>query len=252
MGTVPSDLFCIFRWKNMKNQYVADIGDYGKYSLLKAFEDAGIRIGINWYLTEDDGSGDGRFVKYLEDDTYREYCSDVYDELKVILSSGRRDVNSVEKSGIFRDVIYYGDNIDSVGKLGEHLVFRTSWHESAMSALEGAELVFLDPDNGLITSDKMRNRNHIKYVTADEVIDYFIREQNVVYYCHKGRRTKEQWEEYKSTVFRKVPNTRPMILTFHKGTQRSYIFVIHPEDYERYREIAGAFSKKWSGIFAFE
>lgn len=31
----------------MKNQYVGDIGDYGKYSLLRAFINAGVKIGIN-------------------------------------------------------------------------------------------------------------------------------------------------------------------------------------------------------------
>lgn len=38
----------------MKNQYVGDIGDFGKYSMLRAFIDAGIKVGVNWYLTEDD------------------------------------------------------------------------------------------------------------------------------------------------------------------------------------------------------
>ena len=28
----------------MKNQYVGDIGDYGKYALLRAFAEAGIKV----------------------------------------------------------------------------------------------------------------------------------------------------------------------------------------------------------------
>lgn len=39
----------------MKNQYVGDIGDYGKYGLMRFLRDAGVSIGINWYLTPDDG-----------------------------------------------------------------------------------------------------------------------------------------------------------------------------------------------------
>lgn len=50
----------------MKDQYVADIGDYGKYALLKAFADAGVRVGVNWYRTENDDSSDGKFISYLE------------------------------------------------------------------------------------------------------------------------------------------------------------------------------------------
>ena len=50
----------------MKNQYVGDIGDYGKYGLLRFLAERGIQIGVNWYLTKDDGSTDGKFTKYLE------------------------------------------------------------------------------------------------------------------------------------------------------------------------------------------
>ena len=42
----------------MKNQYLGDIGDYGKYGLLRFLAIRGIKIGINWYLTEDDESAD--------------------------------------------------------------------------------------------------------------------------------------------------------------------------------------------------
>jgi hypothetical protein len=42
----------------MKNQYVGDIGDYGKYSLLRFLSLHGIQIGINWYLTENDQSSE--------------------------------------------------------------------------------------------------------------------------------------------------------------------------------------------------
>ncbi|MCR5214529.1 MAG: hypothetical protein K6E10_08925 [Eubacterium sp.] len=50
----------------MKNQYVADVGDFGKYALLKYLEDSGIKLGINWYLIEDDDTNDGQIVAYLE------------------------------------------------------------------------------------------------------------------------------------------------------------------------------------------
>ena len=33
----------------MKDKYVGDIGDYGKNSLLRAFLNAGVNVGVNWY-----------------------------------------------------------------------------------------------------------------------------------------------------------------------------------------------------------
>ena len=50
----------------MKNQYLGDIGDYGKYGLLRFLASKGIQIGVNWYLTKNDNSNDGKFKKYLD------------------------------------------------------------------------------------------------------------------------------------------------------------------------------------------
>lgn len=67
----------------MKDQYVGDIGDFGKYSLLRAFTDAGVKVGVNWYLTENDGSTDGKFTEYLKkNDRISEYDSVVFKTLK--------------------------------------------------------------------------------------------------------------------------------------------------------------------------
>ena len=66
----------------MKNQYVGDVGDYGKYSMLRAFTDAGIKVGVNWYLTSDDGTTDGKFTSYLDDESMRWRCPEVFDALK--------------------------------------------------------------------------------------------------------------------------------------------------------------------------
>ncbi len=37
----------------MKDQYVGDIGDFGKYALLRAFAKVRIKVGVNWYKTVD-------------------------------------------------------------------------------------------------------------------------------------------------------------------------------------------------------
>ena len=57
----------------MQDQYVGDIGDFGKYGLLRyltgmrdddASEDA-LRLGVAWYLFPDGGNNDGKFTDYL-------------------------------------------------------------------------------------------------------------------------------------------------------------------------------------------
>ena len=68
----------------MKNQYVGDVGDYGKYGLLRFLAGRGIRIGVNWYLTKNDGSSDGRFTAYLEKSDDRSCDPELFDDLKLI------------------------------------------------------------------------------------------------------------------------------------------------------------------------
>ena len=34
----------------MQDRYAGDIGDYGKFGLLKALQAEGFRLGINWYM----------------------------------------------------------------------------------------------------------------------------------------------------------------------------------------------------------
>ena len=48
----------------MQNRYVGDIGDYAKYSLLRALS-RGCKLGVAWYLFPDEDSGDGGHVGYL-------------------------------------------------------------------------------------------------------------------------------------------------------------------------------------------
>lgn len=236
----------------MKDQYVADIGDYGKYSLLRAFLAAGVSVGINWYLTENDGTNAGKFRKYLDDDTknsLRAYDPDVFDALKQI-NKIDRTIKGLEKSGLLQGASFYHERMHFDGDKKTRRNKRVDWHREAVKKLEGCSLVFLDPDNGLREVRK-DDRTEEKYVLSDEIRAYY-EHQNVVYYCHKGRRTDEQWEQYKSIMPKILPNVRPIVLTYPKGTRRSYIFLIHPEDYKKYRETIDAFRKKWKGIFTEE
>ena len=50
----------------MQDRYAGDVGDYGKFAMLRAMEAQGLKLGINWYRTEtavyeihDDGKYNG-------------------------------------------------------------------------------------------------------------------------------------------------------------------------------------------------
>ena len=35
----------------MQDRYVGDVGDFGKIGMLRQIANAGLRVGVNWYLT---------------------------------------------------------------------------------------------------------------------------------------------------------------------------------------------------------
>ena len=238
----------------MKNQYFGDIGDYGKYGLLKFLAQRDVKIAVNWYLTKDEENkpGDGKYTKYLEKkDEYSKYDQDLFDILKEMLlpKPGIRDVKQFElKNAIPGAIYYHGElNLRDLKTVAERKAHRDEWHENALDVCKDAELVFLDPDNGLMEKPKF-SKTAEKYVFPCEVAAYYKRGQNVVYYCHKGRRKPDPWESYKQYMMHCLPDAAFMGLTFHRGTQRSYIIICHPEQAERYRILLSAFLKtEWGG-----
>ena len=236
----------------MKNQYVGDIGDYGKYSLLRAFRDAGIGLGVNWYLTADDDSNDGKFRDYLKDDKYREYDPVVFEALKKIVESGNRTVEAIQNSDILTGAGFYSEYLSGEGSPKKRIEKRDRWFRDSISALIGPELVFLDPDNGLQVKDNPSLKGAEKYVLPREVKEYWNSYHNVVYYCHRGRRTDEQWQEYMRVMHKTMPGTRIIVLTYHKGTQRSYVFLIRKMHFKKYRAIIDKVIENWHGVFTDE
>jgi hypothetical protein len=237
----------------MKNQYFGDVGDYGKYALLRFLAGHDIKIAVNWYLTADDGSNDGKHITYLNDGKNRRYDPELYDILKEMVSAGIRSVSDFQTKNMIPNAVYYDGILRVVGTTkSERLEKRRLWHEKAMEACQGTELVFLDPDNGACEKEPKSPKDSIKYCYADEIADYFESGQEVVYYCQKGRRTYEQWENAKSLMKRRLPEACLTAVTFHRGTQRTYIFVLHKEKYLRYMELLQVFLKDWTKVFTYE
>lgn len=232
----------------MKNQYVGDIGDYGKYGLLRYLSKNGVYIGVNWYLTKNDIIiKDGNIRDYLNNEAESVYDSEVYQLLKTIPS---RDIRHIENSEIIQNAVYYHRelNLENVAPRKKN-DYRTQWHKAAMESLKNVSLVFADPDNGSTNDKNGTIKNGEKYITISELEDYYKRGQNVVYYCHKARRSQDAWQSKMVELKKVCPDARIIVLTFHRGTQRSYIFGIHPKQYNEYKLLIEKFLQtNWGTI----
>ena len=237
----------------MKDQYFGDWGDYGKYGMLRFLANHNISIAVNWYLTPNDESKDGKHINYLEDENNRRYDPELFDTLKKLVHENKRSVLAFEQTQLIQGARYYHKLLKNEGMTkNEKQENRQKWHQEALEACQGVELVFLDPDNGAIEQKPSKLKEAIKYCYADEIADYYEAGMDVVYYCSKGRRTYDEWENTKAMMKRKLPDAKIGIITFHKGTQRSYIFVIHKKNFRRYAELIKKFLDKWSRLFTEE
>ena len=225
----------------MKDQYVADIGDYGKYGLLRFLSDKRVNIGVNWYRTENDGSNDGKFTDYLKDEREngdRQYDEKLFNVLRPIAQKEKKSVLDIEKNGIIPNAVFFNKF------LSPDLDKRRKWHEKAKKELliKNINLIFADPDNGTYRDGKTPPRKVAgKYALLNELREYYDKGADVVYYCHKARRKENAWRQKISEFNDESHDAKIIVLTFHRGTQRSYIFAIHPENYKTYDKLLNEF-----------
>jgi len=238
----------------MKNQYVGDIGDYGKYGLLRFLASYGIKIGVNWFLTENDGSTDGKFTTYLKNPADRVYDPELFDALQNIADHPDKTVKMIKQAGIIPDAEFFGEMLKSSSLKADAREWnRRLWFNNSTLMLGNAELIFADPDNGISYRKKAKTKDSEKFILPEDVAEYYNSGRNVVYYCHKGRRKQEAWEQAKAEIRNHIRDAQILAVTFHRGTQRSYIFVLHPDCYMKYEKIITAFlDSEWGSMFTWE
>jgi hypothetical protein len=134
----------------MQSRYVGDIGDFLKIGILRALS-PGYRLGLAWWLfPNEDHNKDGRHIGYLEQrEQWRHFDPQLFDALGEMVSSGQRDVRALEAADILPGAIFVSDVIPVDGPIPQRRQAREQWFAGVQSTLEGAYLVFVDPDNGL-------------------------------------------------------------------------------------------------------
>ena len=146
----------------MQDRYTGDIGDYIKYALLRALS-PGLKLGVAWYLYPDENhNSDGKHIRYLDEpQRWRHLDPVLFDSLKQTVVTSR-SVSVIEKAGVldatFSSVLLdHGAHHHSVrGKL------RDEWFANVQTELADCDIVFADPDNGLIDNGPHR-RNTRKF-----------------------------------------------------------------------------------------
>lgn len=98
----------------MHNRYVGDVGDYGKFALLRQLTGdprQPLRLGIHWYLFPNEmHNGDGGHIKYLAREDYRRLDPCLHAILHDPVHRNSRSVAQLAVSGLFPpDTLYFAD-----------------------------------------------------------------------------------------------------------------------------------------------
>lgn len=111
----------------MQNRYVGDIGDFGKYHLLKSLcmgdnNEHGLSLGVVWYLVPDENhNDDGKHIRYLEQTNsnltrFRKGDPALYDSLSKIIKAGRRNVSLIRESKVLpENTVFYEEPLSFEG-----------------------------------------------------------------------------------------------------------------------------------------
>jgi hypothetical protein len=132
----------------MQQRRFGSIGDLVKLAFLRHLQE-GRHLAVCWYLT---GQGANRplpekhFAYLKRPGEFRNLAPGIFDTLKSVVESsavGLSYITALEASGVLSDAVFHHEQVPRRAAL------RKSWTTSLVDSVNKANLIFLDPDNGI-------------------------------------------------------------------------------------------------------
>ena len=220
----------------MRDNYAADVGDFGKLILLRRLSHTSsqYRLGVNWYRTTrtEDASSDGGHVAYLH--SQPDYCKcdpPLYEALQKIASKPR-SVQALEQSGIFPPgSLFYSCSVPfGSTDLAQRVEDREQWFEGSIRQLQKADVIFIDPDNGVQTQRITKAQTRaIKYAFHDEIRRYCDASKIVIVYNHQDRNPSDRRINKFIALQNELDNRIQLrVLRFKRVSVRYYLVLYRP------------------------
>lgn len=226
----------------MQDRYGGDIGDYVKYGLLRAIRGTR-RLGVAWYLHPNAGpAGDGKHIVYLQHpDEWRHLDAELFDALKELVGD-RRSVADIQESGVLGDAVFAANRlVVAEVKVNDREHWRNRWFSRVKRQLAGCDLVFADPDNGLVPDDRFRpgRKETAKRIPLSEAMALAEGRTAVIYHHNTRRRGGHRNE----ILWWKDQLPEGTLAYYWRRVSNRTFFIINPdaEIRRRLRE----FEKRW-------
>ena len=178
----------------MQARFVGDIGDFGKYGLLRALtgihppapeNEPRLSLGVVWHRNAEESPkprGPAKDAGYLDEpDRFRDCDPVLFNALKVIVASGERNLRVLERSGVLGEMASHGQTVPKDADA------RKQWANRALEAVGDSAVVFVDPDVGLAPATAKNSPAHARLAEIKPVVE---RAQTLVVYQSFGRSGK--------------------------------------------------------------
>ena len=218
----------------MQDQHVGDIGDFGKLTFLRHLME-GRRLAVCWYLTSDQGrrTHHEKYFDYLRrPNEFRHLAPEIFDALTEIVNDTRKSLRGVvalEGSGLLEGALFHRTEVPKA------LPLRRLWTDELDEAVDSADLVFLDPDNGIQGA-----RLSPKHVALSEIAALRRQDRTLVFVQRQsGRRSEVGFlaNQLWSLGCRRIEIVRVRLVT-------SRFYVVTDHDEAMVARIA-EFARKW-------
>ncbi len=235
----------------MQNRYAGDIGDFGKFVLLKKiFPLSSNSIGVIWYLFPDEThNGDGRHIQYMNNPDYSRCDPLLINGLSNVVKSNRA-VSSLEAENLLgKNTIYYSKPLDfhltynnqTKAHKEKRILLRLQWLEKAIDSVKNCNVVFLDPDNGLEINSvsKLSQIKAGKFAYYLEVVQFFNTQRTCVIYHHLNRtNTHDAQMQHRANEIKNTINNNSVVfgLRFYPYSPRAYFILTTRNEASKIRQ----------------
>jgi len=172
----------------MRDQYAADVSDLLKFAFLRALAAHDRSIGVGWYYNStNDGRPDGRHREYCGEPKWKALDAALFDALVALPNPP--SVRGLENLQIWpQETRFHRVPVPPSGS-------REAWASNMVGVLQEADIVFLDPDNGV-------GKESERHATLAEIAAMRRPGRTVVLIKFPGRGTThaEQIEEHHTSL----------------------------------------------------
>ena len=228
----------------MQDRYAGDVGDYVKLGLLRALA-PGKSLGVAWYrYPDEDHNGDGRHITYLDSPggEIARLDPELFDHLRSVTRS-ERSIRSLLP--VLPEVVSSDTALDVTAiPLRQRRDWRVDWFDQVLADLEDCDLVFADPDNGIVDdADRRKGRKVFGKQMPLAEVQALAQGRTAVVYHHNTRRKGGHDAEVDHWM---AEIGAPTLAVRAKAYSCRTFFIINPDD-----EIAGrarTFCARWKPL----